>query len=236
MIKIGTHSVIDNGEINYAFLENLGQELGKFNEQKIIVASGSIGLGMEILGYKVRPKTKIELQKCAGVGQVKLMELYARILNKFGFFASQYLVTYHNFLTGSEEDNIRKNIENDLASGIIPVFNYNDKVDSEEITRDNDVLSAHIALMSEASTLLILTSVDGLKDEHEVLIPKIRITEIARYKRFCNGSGINGTGGFATKLKTAELAVPAGIACVIGNIKYKIEDLLEGKAPRTIIY
>lgn len=238
VIKIGTQAIIKNNTVDYSVIRRLGLQIlelrRKKNLQVILVVSGSIGLGMNVLGCEERPKEKIILQRCAGVGQIELMNVYTFEFRKLGLITSQYLITYHNLESPEEVENIRKNIADDISQGIVPLVNYNDKVDWQEITRDNDELSAIIALLSGASKLLILTIVDGFMEKGSV-IPEIRINEIEARKKLCEGTNSYGTGGFETKLEAAKITVSKGIDCIIGNIKYPIENLLDGKVPRTVI-
>lgn len=239
VIKLGTGCTIKNGSVDFDIIRRIGRQILELREKKnlrsILVVSGSIGLGMRILGYEERPREKIILQRCAGVGQIELMKVYSTGFSEFGLIASQYLLTYHNFVSGEEKENLKKNIKDDVLQGIVPIINYNDKVDWQEITRNNDKLSANVALLNNASLLLILTdSVEGLIVDGN-LIKEVKINEIDGYKRLCNDISKYGTGGFEAKLDAAKIVVPSGIKCVIGNVNYRIEDLLEGSVPRTII-
>jgi glutamate 5-kinase len=147
---------------------------------------------------------------------------------------SQVLLTYHNFSNPSEIENIRKCLLDDIENGIVPLVNYNDKVDWQEVAKDNDKMAADIAICLKASQLIILTSVDGLLNGEKV-IKEIKLNEMEKYMEFCYESGKYGTGGFLTKLEAAKKVTTCGIECVIGNIKYKLKDIIKGKVPRTKI-
>lgn len=228
-----------NNTVNSGIIEKIGSEIKELKKKRaiepIFVVSGSIGLGMKILGYKERPKEQIILQRCAGVGQIELMNVYTAAFRRFNLITSQYLLTYHNLVFAEESETICKNIKDDVSNGIILLVNYNDRVDWQETVMDNDKLAAKIALVAKAGKLLILTNgVNGLMDNKN-LISEVKLSDIEKCKKLCNGAGEYGTGGFETKLEAARIVVSNGIECVIGNINYRIEDLLEGTVPRTVI-
>ena len=121
--------------------------------------------------------------------------------------------------------------------GVIPVVNENDSVSSAEIETghhkvlgDNDTLSAIVAGLCEADLLVLLSDIDGLYDAdpkthpgaqllHQVVELTPEILEMA------GGAGTwRGTGGMATKLSAARVAMAAGFDMVITNGS-RMEDL-----------
>ena len=127
--------------------------------------------------------------------------------------------------------------------GAIPVVNENDSVAIEEIVfGDNDSLSAHVAKIVDADTLIILTDIDGLfsanpkEDENAVLIHSVdEITD--DILALAGGAGTNrGTGGMITKLHAAQIATAAGINTVVmnGDDPEDIYKLLDGRQIGTL--
>ncbi|MBU4056431.1 hypothetical protein KJ695_00790 [Patescibacteria group bacterium] len=106
----------------------------------------------------------------------------------------------------------------------------------EELFKDNDCLAAIIAVLLEASHLLILTDkVEGLMDNGE-LIRYASLKDIGRYKEICAGKGGEfNTGGMLTKLIAAEIVLSEDITVIIGNIKYNTIDLINNEKPHTRI-
>jgi glutamate 5-kinase len=99
----------------------------------------------------------------------------------------------------------------------VPIINENDSVAVEELRfGDNDRLSAEVAILAQADLLLILTSVEGLLDEQNRLIPQVvdidAVTHLASEK-----IGALSTGGMVTKLQAAKMAFQAGIPSVIAS-------------------
>lgn len=239
VVKIGTKSIIEDGIVKNKRINAIAEEIIKIKKDKnisaVLVVSGAVELGRAILGLKEKPKEKIALQRCAGVGQIELMRIWQGGFKKQKAVLSQYLLTYQNLESEKEQENIIRNLHDDIARGIIPIVNFNDKVDSQEVALDNDRLSAKIASYAGADELLILTNdVDGLMDRDN-LVRKIDAGEIEKYKKLCNGAGKSGTGGMRTKLEAAEIFARNGGECVIGNIKNKIGSLLSGSSPGTRI-
>lgn len=233
VIKVGSKCIIEDGKVNYGVVKKIGYETSELDEKPILVVSGAIPLGMNILGYKEKPKDKEALQRCACVGQKELMQVYD-IGFKGHAVTSQLLFTYHNFDNPEEEKNIEKRLKDDVENGIVSLINYNDGIDAREVTQDNDNLAARVAIYSSAKRLLILTNdVDGLLDRDGKLVAEINFKNIPQYKALCNSVGEYGTGGMKTKLEAAEIVVPEGIEMIIGNIKYKIKELIKGTCPRT---
>ena len=123
--------------------------------------------------------------------------------------------------------------------GVIPVVNENDSVSSAEIETgqhkvlgDNDTLSAIVAKLCRADLLILVSDIDGLysadprKNPDAKLIHRVE-TITPEILKMAGGAGTRrGTGGMATKLAAAKIAVSAGCDMVITNGE-RIEDLYE---------
>jgi glutamate 5-kinase len=119
----------------------------------------------------------------------------------------------------------------------VPVINENDTVATAEIRYgDNDRLAARVAQMISADCLVLLSDVDGLytadptRDATAQFIPEIRaITR--EIERMAGGSASAvGTGGMATKVAAAKIAVSAGChMCVaLGRELHPVRRIEEG--------
>ena len=89
VIKIGTSTITypESGEINIGKLEKFVRILINLrNEGKevIVVSSGAVGIGRNVLGFDKRPEGKAEKQACAAVGQARLMMMYEKIFAEYG--------------------------------------------------------------------------------------------------------------------------------------------------------
>jgi len=207
-----------------ADLKNKGIEV-------ILVTSGAIGAGMGLLGVKKRSTKLSELQATASIGQSYLMRLYSDIFGSRGYLVGQILLTQEDFNDRGRYLNIRHTIQSLLKHKVVPIINENDTVATDEIKcGDNDRLSSLVSDVCEADELILLTDVDGFLDEKGNTIPLIK--EITPdIMKLAGSSGCDlGTGGMATKLESAGIAMNAGIDCIIANGKKDniILDIIQG--------
>lgn len=184
----------------------------------LVVTSGAVGAGMWLLETKARPKELSELQATAAIGQNYLMQLYSEYFKARGYLCGQVLLTQDDFNDRKRYSNIKHTINSLLGHKAIPIINENDTVATEEIKcGDNDRLSSLVADICQADKLILLTDVDGLLDEDGNVIKTVievnqKILKLGG-KSHCD----LGTGGMATKLRSAQAAAKAGIDCIIAN-------------------
>ena len=124
-----------------------------------------------------------------------------------------------------------------LKLGSVPVINENDTVATAEIRYgDNDRLAARVAQMISADCLVLLSDVDGLytadptRDPNAQFIPEVRaITPEIEGMAGGSASAV-GTGGMATKITAAKIAVGAGChMCVaLGRELHPVRRIEEG--------
>ena len=124
------------------------------------------------------------------------------------------------------------------------MLNFNDSVSSAEIETgrhkvlgDNDTLSAIVASLCQADLLILLSDIDGLHEADPRTHPGARLIHrvealTPEILEMAGGAGSwRGTGGMATKLSAARIAMDAGCDMVITNGS-RIEELygiVEGK-------
>ena len=139
--------------------------------------------------------------------------------------------------------NIRNAFERLIDLGALPIVNENDTVATEEIEfGDNDTLSAIVAKVVGADSLVILTDIDGLHAENPKTNPDAPLMHVVEtidddIKRIAGGAGSSrGTGGMYTKIIAAEIAAKAGITTAIidGSTPENLYDLLAGEDIGTI--
>ncbi len=162
VVKMGTSGLTTpNGNFSKAALERFSQEILSLWTQKkevVIVSSGAIGLGMEVIGFKSRPKNLSSLQACAATGQGKLMQAYENFFSKRGVHTAQILLTREGIAKRERFLLASQTLLELIKHGLIPIVNENDTVSTEEITfGDNDRLSVHIAHLVHADLLIILS-------------------------------------------------------------------------------
>ena len=217
VIKIGTSSlVLPSGKINLEKIDQLAFVISSLHNKGIevvLVSSGAMGFGLNVLDLDKRPAEVGKQQAVSSVGQVAMMSLYSESLaNAINAFESLF----------------------DL--GVVPVVNENDAVSVDEMDHatkfgDNDRLSAIVAKIVGADLLIMLSDIDGLFDKNPNVyedatlrsyVPEITEEIIAS----AGGAGSKfGTGGMMSKIKSAQM--------VFENQSQMV--LMNGENPRDIL-
>lgn len=234
VIKIGTSSLTyENGTINFRRIGTLARVIADLmNQDKdvILVSSGAIGLGVNMLKLNQKPSTVAGRQAVAAVGQCSLMQVYSQVFSNYGYAVGQLLLTRDILQKEDMKANTVNTFEELLKLKIVPIVNENDSVAVDEIKfGDNDNLSYVVASITEADLLIILTDIDGYYDKNPNL-PDAKLYHNVydlseEIEKAAGGSGSAlGTGGMLTKVHACRLAAENGINAIIVN----------GKDPRII--
>lgn len=228
VLKVGSALLVDaQGALRADWLEGLARDIAELKaagSEVVVVTSGAVALGWRALGLPRRPVRLEEKQAAAAAGQIRLARAWQEALAKEGLAAAQVLITLDDTENRRRYLNARATMGTLLRLGAVPVVNENDTVATTEIRfGDNDRLSARVAVMLEAETLVLLSDVDGLytadphRDPNAQHIPRItRITPEIRAMAGDTLSGV-GTGGMASKLMAAEIATGAGCRVVLAR-------------------
>jgi len=252
VIKIGT-SILRGNENNSTenvikvFCRYINNFILKGNKV-VLVTSGAVGLGCQKLSLDQRPNDLTSLQAAAAIGQVNLMTLYEKEMNKLGNNIAQILITKADFNTSESFKNASKTFKRLLDFNVIPIVNENDSISNEELKYgDNDTLSALVALAINANKLILLTDIDKLYSEdprqNNEAIPILEVynkTELNEIKEK-NNFNLNkewGTGGITTKLLAAEIATNGGIMVQLadGRNENNLQKIFDEKKIGTIFY
>jgi glutamate 5-kinase len=222
VIKVGSALLVERstGSVNRDWLEALADDVAALRargQEVVLVSSGAIALGRRELGLAKRKPRLEEKQAAAAVGQIRLAHAWKEVLERRGFTVAQVLLTLGDTEERRRYLNARNTLTTLLRLGAIPVINENDTVATAEIRYgDNDRLGARVAQMVSADCLVLLSDVDGLytadptRDETAQFIPEVpRITP--EIEAMAGGSASDvGSGGMATKVLAAKIAVAAG--------------------------
>lgn len=235
VFKFGTNALTaEDGSLAlsrlYSFLEDMAA-LHRQGKELLVVTSGAVGMGRQILGIAPKEEGVSLKQACAAVGQTSLMKVYEDGFKQLGITAAQVLLTEDDFNHRSRYLSLRDTLNRLLELKCIPVINQNDTVSTNELRGykekgikvcfgDNDKLSALVASGLEADLLCVLSDVDGLysadprKDKKAYLIREVTgITPEIEALGFCASS--RGRGGMKTKLEAAKIVTRSGAAMVI---------------------
>ncbi|HUW63823.1 MAG TPA: glutamate 5-kinase [Spirochaetia bacterium] len=228
VVKVGSSSITGaGGEPDSGRLEALvGQvaSLKRDGREVLLVSSGAISAGMGRLGICTRPSTMPEKQACAAVGQGIIMHTYEKLFSGHGMIAGQVLLTRGDLADRSRFLNARNTLNTLLHLNVVPVINENDTVAVEEINfGENDFLSALVAGLVDADLLCLLTDIDGLYTADPRVVPEARliptVTSITpELELLAGGPGTSrGSGGMASKLAAARVAMQCGTAVVVAH-------------------
>jgi glutamate 5-kinase len=229
VVKVGSALLVDQntGRLNRSWLEALAQDLRRMRkrgQQIILVSSGAIALGRRQLGLQNGSLPLEQKQAAAAVGQIRLAHAYKELLEDEATAVAQVLLTLQDSEQRRRYLNARATLNSLLELGAIPVINENDTVATAEIRYgDNDRLAARVAQMASADCLVLLSDVDGLYsadpnlDPEAEFFPEVRgITP--RIEAMAGGSASDvGSGGMATKIAAARIALDAGCFMCIAS-------------------
>jgi glutamate 5-kinase len=242
VVKVGSALLVDpeTGRLNRAWLETLIEDLLRLrarHQQVILVSSGAIALGRRQLKLAKGALRLEEKQAAAAVGQIRLAHAYKELLEEQGVTVAQVLLTLEDSERRRRYLNARATLAALLELGAVPVINENDTVATAEIRYgDNDRLAARVAQMASADCLVLLSDVDGLytadpnKDPNAQFIERVRhITPEIEAMAGRSMSDV-GSGGMATKILAAKIAVAAGCHMCIsaGAHKHPVRRIEEG--------
>lgn len=221
VVKLGS-STVEAGD-----LDRIADEIQALRERGVAVAvvtSGAVAAGMASLGLEERPGELARVQALAAVGQTELMARWKGAFGRHGVRCAQLLLTHEDLSDRRHYLNIRHTLTAALGMDLVPVANENDTVATEELRfGDNDRLAAALGTVMDADLVVLLSDVDALYDADPRTDPDAspirvvrRIDDRVRAIASPIGSAL-GTGGMASKVAAAELAVRAGIPLVVAE-------------------
>ena len=263
VIKIGSSSIThkETGGADLIRIEKLVRELTDLHnagKDVILVSSGAISVGLKAasikdvyyngdIGNEDGPDEKLAIkQAAAAIGQARLMMIYQKFFSEYNQLTAQVLMTKRTIRNDLNRYNAQNTFSELLKLGVVPVVNENDTISTYEIQLgDNDTLSAMVTALTNSDLLILLSDIDGLftddprKNSDAKFIPEIAdLTEdVDSYGKNSTGSEV-GTGGMATKLKAAHIAVSSGADMIIANARdlNNIHRIIAGEEIGTYIH
>ena len=234
VVKVGTSTLTySSGSLNLRSMERLVRVLADLcgsGHEVILVTSGAIAVGTARMGLDERPRVLRMKQAAAAVGQCRMMHIYDKLFSEYNCTVAQILLTGDDVEDPARAAHLKNTFTSLLELGMIPVVNENDSVSSAEIETghhkvlgDNDTLSAIVAGLCGAALLVLCSDIDGLYDADPRTHPEARLLHrvtalTPEILEMAGGAGTwRGTGGMATKLSAARIAMAAGCDMVITN-------------------
>jgi glutamate 5-kinase len=202
------------------------------------VSSGAIALGRRQLNLPEGVLSLEQKQAAAAVGQIRLAHAYKELLEDDTITVAQLLLTLQDSEQRRRYLNARATLNTLLELGAIPVINENDTVATSEIRYgDNDRLAARVAQMASADCMVLLSDVDGLYTADPNLEPSAEFIPVvhaitSKIDAMAGGSASDmGSGGMATKIAAARIAVAAGChMCIAPGARKNPLKLIESGA------
>ena len=243
VVKIGSALLVEDqdGRIRRSWLNSLADDVIMLRDrgcEVVIVTSGAIAIGRRHLGLAPGTLRLDDSQAAAAAGQARLVHAYQEALGRHNTGTAQILLTLDDTEDRRRYINALNTLNRLLKLGAVPVVNENDTIATNEIRfGDNDRLSARVAMMASADTLILLSDIDGLyerdpRDDPDAgLVPEV--TEITPRIEAMAGRVRPGesSGGMRTKLIAAKIAITAGCHMVISNgrINHPLRAILDGR-------
>lgn len=226
VVKIGSSTLITkSGKLDTDFIDSLANQINYLRQngwKPIIVSSGAIGCGLEILGLSRRPKDISTLQAAASIGQNKLINAYNKSLSRYDILSSIVLITRLTTRDRKSYLYARDTIKRLLDFNVVPIINENNTISIEQICfGDNDTLAALVSCMIDADLCVIFSDVDGLHEKDPTLnlnAPLISVIDhiTPDIISIAGDAGSKlGSGGMITKIRSARILMAAGIKMVI---------------------
>lgn len=240
VIKVGTSTLTQGTtKLSRSYMLALVQQIVQLKAkgyQIILISSGAVAAGKELLqAHNIFPGGSSK-QAAASLGQVKLMQIWTDLFALFDYAVGQMLLTKHDFAATLEQT--KQTLSCLLQHSIIPIVNENDCVAYMEARiGDNDTLAALVAQVIRADTIILLTDQEGLytadprREPGAKLIPIVEQIDDAIFSLAGDSATALGTGGMITKINAAKMAFHSGIHTIIASSARPnvLLDLAEGK-------
>ncbi len=249
VIKLGTSTLTQGTkQLSRRYMLEMARQIVHLRErgkQVVLVTSGAVAAGRELLGHPTVERYWPSKQMFASVGQGRLMQIWADLFGLFNVQVGQLLLTRGDFSNRTRYLNIRDTLYCLLRHGVLPVINENDTVATKDIrVGDNDNLAALAANLIAADRLILLTDQQGLytadprQNPEAKLIPVVEHIDDSIFN-LAGGSSAAlglGTGGMVTKVQAARLAAQSGTSTIIASSQSPniLIDIAEGRSVGTL--
>lgn len=245
VIKVGS-STLTQGmpTLSRRYMLSLVQQIAHLKDQGlqlVLVSSGAVATGRELLNFAKDTLSTPPKQAFASVGQVKLMQTWLEIFSLLDLQVGQVLLTKEDF--SDQKCHLTRDTFNCLLQHIIPIVNENDAIATlGSRIGDNDTLAALVANVIQADAIILLTDQEGLYtadprfNPDATLISVVKCIDDTIFALAAGSSTSVGTGGMLTKIEAAQMASKAGIRTIIASSTRPnvLIDLAEGKQIGTL--
>lgn len=240
VIKIGSSFIVDSktGIVHQTWLDSIiddAADLIKSGKQVIIVSSGAVALGYQVLGINPAKAKLQDKQNASICGQHKMISLYQKSFERHEMAIAQAVLTIEDIENRKRFLSIKHIMENLLDHKIVPIVNENDLIANTEIRfGDNDRLSSRIAQIVGADLLVMLALVDGLHSVDPKIHPTAQfiseVYEVSSDIETMADDSIAKTGGMSAKVAAAKIAINSNCNVILANGGYNnpIKRIIDG--------
>ncbi len=230
VVKVGTTLLTGGADhLDLDIMRTLVNQVASLHQagaQVIVVSSGAVAAGRQVLGTRKNRKGIPYRQVLASVGQGRLVQIYEQLFSEYDISVAQSLLSRRDIANRLGYLNIRNTLEALLELEVVPIVNENDVVAVEELAGeafgDNDNLSAMVANLIDADLLAMLGEMDGLYTADPRRSSDAKFIQVVEridrdIEKLASGAWLQGKGGMATKVEAAKLATASGIAVAIAS-------------------
>lgn len=241
VVKVGSSVLRGPKGIDTNFIDGIASEIASLmseGERFVLVSSGAILCGVVKLGLKKPPQDIVLRQALAGIGQIELMRIWEETFSEKGVETAQILLTYDDLGQSERALNARNTMVALFRYNAVPIINENDSVAIDEIkVGDNDLLSAYVSALCDATRLIIVSDAEGVRDEKGEVVRTIEEPEEFLKRGVAKGtSDPLRRGGMITKLEASRICSSFGISTyIVGRTKHLIRRIIEGENLGTFI-
>ncbi|MHC1712737.1 MAG: glutamate 5-kinase [Solidesulfovibrio sp.] len=225
VIKVGSAVLAGKNGIDAAVIAGLAEQISKLTisgHQVLLVSSGAVAAGREVLGDRYDPTSLPHRQAASAIGQSRIMHAYDQEFARHGRIVAQVLLTRDDLDNRERYLNLRNTLSTLFDLGAVPVINENDSVAvSELVYGDNDCLAGLLVGTVGAELFVNLTSARGVfaenPDENPNATPMAVIDDIGELDldALCGAKTSLGTGGMHSKLLSARRVAQLGVPTLI---------------------
>ena len=166
VVKVGSGIIAPAGRLDPLVIERIAADVTALRDtgrEVVLVVSGAVAAGYLGMGRDRPPKSVVERQAAAAVGQYQLMTMFASEFEKCDTVVAQLLMMQDDIEDRRRFLSARHTLQELLSRGILPIINENDPLaDDEAKIGDNDHLAALVTSLTTADLLVILSTVAGL--------------------------------------------------------------------------
>lgn len=247
VVKVGTSTLTQGSQkLSRKYMLELTRQIAELHargHQVILVTSGAIAAGRELLRHPTIERSLPAKQMFSAIGQVQLMHIWTNLFSLFEIHVGQLLLTRDDLSQRKRYLNARDTLSCLLHHKILPIINENDSVATKEIrVGDNDNLGALVSNLIAADLLILLTDQQGLYTADPRVNPEAKLIPVVAHIdesifALARGSSTSlGTGGMTTKIEAAQKACECGIPTLIASSAHPnvLIDISEGKQIGTL--